>query len=128
MGTFESPLRIEATEKTISGRPIYKVLEKFSYEVGGKGSGIYIDVPAGFYTDFASVPRFLWFIFQPDGQHGKAAVIHDYMYRKRCKFSRILADAIFLDAMRTLKVPLWKRYMMYLAVRVFGWSSFNKEM
>lgn len=127
MGTFMSPLRLEATNHTVGKRPLYKVIDKFSYELGGKGSGIFIDIPTGFYTDFASVPCCLWSIFPPDGQHGKAAVIHDYMYRRRCKFSRILADAIFLDAMRSLKVPFWKRYTMYLAVRLFGWMSFNKR-
>lgn len=127
MSSFTNPLRIEAIDETDNGRPIYKILEKFSYELGGKGSGLYIDVPEGFCTDFASVPRIFWPICPPDGRHGKAAVVHDYMYRKRCKFSRILADAIFLDAMETLKVPYWKRQLMYLGVRLFGWTAFNKR-
>lgn len=126
-GKFSGSLKIELTNESSSGRPIYKVLEAFSYDVGGSGSGIFIDVPIGFHTDFASVPRFLWWIYPPSGEYGQASVIHDYMYRQRCKFSRILADAIFLDAMQSLNVPFWKRYTMYLGVRVFGWLSFNKE-
>ena len=34
----------------------------FGYDVGEEGSGNTIDVPIGFKTDFASVPRLLWSI------------------------------------------------------------------
>lgn len=53
---------------------------KFSYDVGQEGSGETIAVPAGFITDFASVPRPLWAVFPKWGKYGNAAVIHDYLY------------------------------------------------
>lgn len=127
MSNFMTPLKLEATNKSIGGRPVYKITEKFSLSLCGKGYGIYVDVPEGFDTDFASVPRLLWFIYHPDGGAAKAAVLHDFMYRKRCNFSRIIADAVYLDAMRLLGVPFWKRYTMYLGVRLFGWLSFKKR-
>ena len=34
--------------------------QPFGYDVGHKDSGETIEVPAGFTTDFASIPRFLW--------------------------------------------------------------------
>jgi hypothetical protein len=40
-----------------------------------------VQVPAGFLTDFASIPRFLWPILPPTGPYGPAAVLHDFMYR-----------------------------------------------
>ncbi len=38
-------------------------------------------VPRGFITDFASVPAALQCILSKTGRYGKAAVIHDYIYR-----------------------------------------------
>jgi len=106
---------------------VFVVLEDFTYELGAEHSGIVIRVPKGFVTDFASVPRFFWRVVPPMGQHGKAAVVHDFLYRKSSGFSKILADAIFFEAMELLGVSWWKRWVMYLAVRYFGRSSFQWE-
>jgi hypothetical protein len=43
----------------------WELLAPFEYHVGCEGSGIVIVVPAGFVTDFASIPRFLWAILPP---------------------------------------------------------------
>ena len=37
------------------------------------------EIPAGFKTDLASVPKFLWAIFPPDWSYAKSAVLHDYL-------------------------------------------------
>jgi hypothetical protein len=39
-----------------------------------------ITIPAGFVTDFASIPRFLWSIYPPTGRYQEAAVVHDWLY------------------------------------------------
>ena len=94
----------------------------FGYEAGSVGSGEDIDVPIGFQTDFASVPRPFWWLLPRWGRYGNAAVIHDYCYWEQ-RYSRKHADDIFREAMRVLQVPGWKVFLMYWAVRVFG--SFN---
>ena len=81
--------------------------------------GFSVVVPAGFRTDFASVPRYLWPVFPPTGQWMAAAVVHDYLYRET-SCSRFLADACFREAMSVLGVPLATRVAMYYAVRVGG--------
>ncbi|MBU4200961.1 MAG: DUF1353 domain-containing protein [Verrucomicrobia bacterium] len=49
------------------------VLRKpFGYDVGHEDSGETIEVPAGFTTDFASIPRFLWSILPCWGKYGNA--------------------------------------------------------
>jgi len=83
-----------------------------------------ICAPKGFKTDFASVPRIFWRIFPPWGVYSPAAVIHDYLYRYG-SVSRKAADDIFLEIMTTLKVPYWKRYSMYWAVRSCGAPSYK---
>ncbi len=57
----------------------------------------------------------------------RAAVIHDYLARKAPdKKTRILADKIFLEAMKVEGVQRWRRYMMYRAVRIGTWWLYRK--
>lgn len=81
--------------------------------------GFSIVVPAGFRTDFASVPAVLWPVLPPTGPYMAAAVVHDYLYR-RTPCSRFLADACFREAMAQLGVNLTTRLVMYYGVRVGG--------
>lgn len=127
MSRFTTPLRLEDTGVAHNGREVFRVLESFTYEVGAEGSGLYIHVPVGFETDFASVPRLLWGLFPPTGPHGKAAVLHDFLYRKSSGFSKVLGDAIFLEAMETLGVSWWRRTLMYWSVSYFGHSAYRWE-
>lgn len=104
------------------------ILSDFGYEVGKIGSGDVIDVPIGFHTDFASIPRPLWAVFPRWGKYGNAAVVHDWLYRSQRR-SRKEADDIFLEGMVVLDVPRWTRRTIYYAVRWFGcfaWRA-NKE-
>jgi len=123
MSSFTTPLEVEATNEI--GK--WKLTEPFEYVVGSlENPEDIIKIPAGFITDFASTPRFLWSIFPPFGKYGKAAVLHDYLYGTQ-KYSRKKCDKTFLEAMGVLKVPKWKRYMMYYAVRLFGRSHYSKN-
>jgi len=92
----------------------------FTYHVGSRHSREKVRVPVGFITDFASVPSFLWWLIPPWGKYGKAAIIHDYIYQHHGNYSRRQADNIFLEAMTVLGVKNWRKYPMYLAVRIFG--------
>jgi len=87
--------------------------------------GRMITVPAGFETDFASVPRLFWRIIPPWGRYSSAAVVHDYLYAT-ASVTRYEADRIFLDLMKRLGVPFWKRRLMYRAVRLGGWASWKR--
>ena len=103
----------------------YKVVQTHTYKVLGH----LLEVPIGFITDLASVPRYLWLTFPPSGLHNGAAILHDYLYSKFCRYKDITreeADKIFLELMKELGVPAWKRYAMYYAVRLFGKSHFRK--
>jgi hypothetical protein len=93
----------------------------------GEGGRIQLVVPAGFISNLASVPRPLWSIVPPFGAYNRAAIIHDYLYVSGGECSRFLADAIFREAMHQLGIPLWRRVVMFYAVRWFGWIGFNRE-
>jgi len=85
-------------------------------------------VPKGFTTDFASTPRFLWWLLPPYGRYAAAAIVHDWLYHEChtfCKGDRWKADRVFLEAMGSLGVLLGVRYAMWAAVRMFGWAAWN---
>lgn len=108
------------------GKNKWELLKGFEYHVGYLGSDERIIVPAGFITDFASVPKLFWPIIDPIGKHGKAAVIHDYCYYTAC-YQRIRSDQIFLEGMEVLNVEEWKRQAMFHAVVCFGWWAWYKH-
>jgi len=81
-------------------------------------------IPAGFVTDFASVPRCLWLILPPMGKYGKAALLHDWFYNVKTT-TRREADRIFFQAMLLMGVAKWKAWVMYVAVRLFGWTRWK---
>jgi hypothetical protein len=89
----------------------------------------WIELPAGFKTDGASVPRVFWNIFSPFGTYFPAALIHDYLYSKASSFhiTREEADQIFLDAMHDLGVGWLTRRMIHRAVRLGGWKGYKKS-
>lgn len=119
MPKFTEPLIV----KKLKGG-LWEVADGFEYHVGKKNSDDVIQVPKGFKTDFASVPRPFWMILPPDGQYTQATVLHDFLYNIQDR-KRVACDAIFLEAMGVLGVQLWKRRVMYRAVRMFGWLPWN---
>lgn len=84
-----------------------------------------IEVPDGFTTDFASIPRILWNIYPPTGVYGKPAVIHDFLYRTAYYATRAQADAVLLEAMIELGVSKWTREIIYRGVRIGGQRSYK---
>ncbi|EHA0572220.1 DUF1353 domain-containing protein [Salmonella enterica] len=103
----------------------WRVYEPFEFYLSDDNSDV-IEVPAGFVTDLASVPRIFWTLLPPDGKYAKAAIIHDYLYDNALR-TKQEADLIFLDGMTVLGVPHWKCTIMYLAVRWFGRGMYGKE-
>lgn len=97
-------------------------------------NGKWVDIPAGFATNFASIPWFVrWLISPIDSSLLHAAIIHDYLvgefngepgvlhssagiervsWRQAAAILRSVMDA---DGART-----WKRQAVYLAVRLHG--------
>ncbi|WP_368941617.1 DUF1353 domain-containing protein [Citrobacter werkmanii] len=103
----------------------WRLVEPFEFWLTDE-LGEVISVPAGYVTDLASVPRFMWAIFPPHGRYAKAAIIHDWLY-DNALWTKRKADRIFLDAMEVLDVPWWKRWSMYWAVRMFGKGNYRRS-
>jgi hypothetical protein len=84
-------------------------------------------VPAGFVTDFASIPRLFWtLVGHPAGRYAQAAVLHDFLYSSRA-VPRGEADRIFREAMQVLGVPAWQRWAIWAGVRLGGRLAFQPQ-
>lgn len=84
-----------------------------------------IEVPAGFCTDFNSVPRPLWVWFPP-WQFPEAAVIHDYLYRNPGGRNRDQCDVIHRRILHVSRCRKSKRLVAYLGLRSGGWVAWNR--
>jgi hypothetical protein len=88
-----------------------------------------INIPMGFETDFASVPRvpIAYWLFG-DRAH-REAVLHDYLYRidsvPVVTFGQ--ANDVFLEAMKVRGKGLFVRYAMYWGVVIGGYFSYHKR-
>lgn len=82
------------------------------------------EVPTGFFTDFASVPRFLWHIIPPIGKYTNAAILHDWLYDGNCE-TRKKADKLFYQAMRESLVDKFLAGIMWFFVRCYGSFSYK---
>jgi len=121
VNAFAEPLAVEILDEAREGRVTARLLQAFDYWPASGGEAI--AVPAGFITDFASVPHGFWNLEPPLGDAAKAAVVHDYLYATRGmggRYSRAQADGIFRDALAALGVPRWKRNLLWAAVRLGG--------
>lgn len=123
MSSFVTPLVVSPLP---SGRR-WSLFLPFTYHIGSKYSRDVIAVPAGFTTDFASIPKFLWFL-PYWAKFSKASVLHDYCYRKQDR-TRKEADDIFYEAMlvswRNHRLGKLLAWLEYTGVRWFGWMAWR---
>lgn len=83
--------------------------------------GRVIVVPAGFRTDYTSIPWPVTYIFpRSEGRYVNAAFIHDYLYALGAPGQRAFADRVMLQAMDEYDVGWVTRHAIYLGVRFGG--------
>lgn len=103
-------------------QPVLQSVEPGTWELleGYRWRDLY--VPAGFITDLDSVPRIPFVYSRWQGRTVAGALVHDYLYHIQ-ETSREMADKIFLTCMADEGVSKRYRYVIYFAVRVFGWFA-----
>jgi Protein of unknown function (DUF1353) len=118
LSRFETELELNY----LDGRT-WRLLQTFNY------SSVVLErvvvIAAGFLTDFASIPRVLWSVWPPTGPYGKAAVVHDWLYRTPGIATRADADRALAEAMAVLHVGWFTRQIIYRGVRVGGASAYH---
>lgn len=93
-----------------------------------------VEIPEGFKTDGASVPRAFYNIIARFTDALPAALVHDIRYDpmpneygvKVRKLTRAEADREFYDNLRASGVSLARAQAAYRAVRAFGWVPWNR--
>ncbi len=116
MSSFTSASFHELGIDRKSGRKLYRTETAFTFDIGYLGSGLTVRVPAGFVTDGASVPRWMYrWRFIRDML--PAAAVHDLM-RQDLRYSKLAGDAVFLTALSALGTPPIVRELAFIAVRL----------
>lgn len=87
-------------------------------------------IPAGFKTDGASIPRFLWRVCGTPLAVPRiyAAIVHDWLYSGGdVRVSRAEADAIYRDLQIALGVSRFKACIEWGALRLCGGSHWYEN-
>ena len=85
-------------------------------------------VPAGFRTDFATVPRLVVWLVPRFGAYTLAAILHDWLCSDGIRSGAVTsreADGIFRRVMRESGVPVLRRWLMWAGVR---WGALTSEL
>ena len=84
-------------------------------------------VPAGFRTDFATVPGLVRWLVPRFGTYTLAAILHDWLVTEGIRSGVVTsreADGIFRRVMRESGVPVLRRWLMWTGVR---WGALAGE-
>lgn len=107
-----------------------KLLSRLTYTTV---DGWAITVPAGFVTDFASIPRPLWVVIPPRGKYNRPAIIHDWLYQRapfdpttNRRVTQARADSILREACENCDDRFTQRWTIYLGLRVGGFVTWNR--
>ena len=127
--TFQRPLVVEL----LDGKR-WRLANSFQYITRVFGAKVSISIKADFETDFASIPKFLWFL-PYWAKYSKASIIHDWLYRFKSingrPITRKEADLVFYEAMlrawRNHKSGPLVAWLEYTSVRLFGWLAWRKK-
>lgn len=106
----------------------FTLLSTLRYDADAKG---FLEVPAGYVTDFASLKVFhnalLFVIYALLVTYGnRAATLHDWLYSK-AMYPRKVCDEIFYQALRADGVARWRAWLFYAGVRIGGSSYYGKD-
>lgn len=135
------------TAQDVYVRPLpkrkYRVAFGFAQWFTIKGRTFRIDIEEGYITDLASIPRFLWSLYPPDGLYRAAAIIHDLLFqicgprgedrpielweiqedgsavKVKLKLTKKECNIVFKQIMKDWDVGWWTRGTFYNAVQVY---------
>lgn len=111
----------------------WEVLSPVTFVIVDDGPNALVTVGAGFITDGASVPSILhWCMPSWHKRYGFAALLHDFLYVHQDRAQEVAAVFGFKDARKAADdiffsmIRGWRRYPMWIAVRLFGGVVWRK--
>lgn len=121
MGRFLSPLTVEqVTPGDGASLATWRLLAPFAFDSSAVGV---IEVPAGFVTNFCSVPRAPLTAWLFGDMGDRAGTLHDWLYTSR--LDRSTCDAVLYEALLADSVPRWRAWCMWQGVRLGGASHYE---
>jgi hypothetical protein len=100
-----------------AGGILFRVVRPVEWEIGRKGSGLWVIVPLNYVFD-VSIPALLRWAFDPrDPRYLKAAALHDWALEQG--WDGVSSAALFSDALKADGVGFFRRLAMVLAVVVY---------
>lgn len=112
-------------------KDLWKLIPGFRYYIGVENSNNYVDVPTGFITDGATIPRWLWWLLPPLGEYSQATTLHDYLCRTYSittinnevvtekEITRKQVDLILEESLKVLETAPWKIKCIMLGVTLY---------
>ena len=127
MGKFLTNLHITLTDVPYREDKIWIVTQPLNYYSTLLDQTI--TVPTLFETDLASVPRFPFVYMLWGGRAHREGVLHDYLYRKDSDpvVTFMMANRIFLSAMKSRNKPFFRRYFLFFGVCIGGYFCYHKK-
>ena len=124
--------------KKIPNSNYWEVASTFEWYINYKSKNEVVFVRHWFKTNFWSIPRPLWFVFNKTKYI--SYILHDYLYSKEWKiedlryfeksfdipYTRKEADLILLESLHVENCGFLERTLIYLWVRIF-WGLFYKK-
>jgi len=116
------PFDTKSARLSTVGDNSFRLEAELRYDGGDQGWTI----PAGFETDFATVPRVIQWLIPTYGRYTLAAILHDFFcvelgkaYRERRTpfITSRDTDGVFRRVMRELGVPFAQRWLIWTGVR-----------
>lgn len=104
--------------------PMYYLLNDIKWTPNSGQNVPAVQVPVGFVSDLASIPRLFWSALRPDGLYTYPAIIHDYLYWEQAG-TRDDADLTLQYGMKEFGVGAATIEAIYLAVHFGGAGAWN---
>ena len=116
-------LKQKGTLEKIEGTKLWKVVSPYIWEIRNWSCRT-IKIPIGFITDFGSIPRILWSVFNPTEFH--TYILHDYLYQYK-PISRSLADTALQLWLISEGCDGLSALLVWVGVRIGWWLYFNNK-
>lgn len=107
----------------------FRLTHPLIYATDIRGKQESIKVPAGFVTDFYSVPRIAQGLVSRVPGSIAPAIVHDYLFATAGQdgdFTMGECNAILGEAMRAKKVDWWTRTKIMSGIRMGSWIAWHK--
>lgn len=114
---------------------LFRVDKKFQWWLDYDNKRERVIVEAGFLTDFWSIPRFLWWLFNPT--EWIAYILHDQLYEDQYVLigedqlkryiTREEADQILYQALLVEWCPEWSAKLQYVGLRLGWWYRWHRS-